>query len=44
MQVEEIEIDDSEFESTYRYKGKWIVLIVILSVTVFVGLVLTKKK
>lgn len=44
MKVHEIEIDNSEFESTYTYKGKWIVVIVILSVVLFVGLLLTKKK
>ena len=44
MKVHEIEIDDSEFESTYTYKGKWIVIIIILSVTLFAGLLLTKKK
>ena len=44
MKVDEIEIDNSEFESTYTYKGKWIVLMVILSITLFVGLLLTKKK
>lgn len=44
MKVHEIEIDNSEFESTYTYKGKWIVIIIILSVTLFIGLLLTKKK
>lgn len=44
MKVHETEIDNSEFESTYTYKGKWIVVIVILSVVLFVGLLLTKKK
>ena len=44
IKVHEIEIDNSEFESTYTYKGKWIVIIIILSVTLFIGLLLTKKK
>lgn len=44
MKIDEIEIDDSKFESTYTYKGKWIVAIIILSVTLFVGLLLSKKK
>lgn len=42
--IEEIEIDEEEFESTFKYKGKWVTLIVILSVVLFVGLILTKKK
>ena len=44
IKVEEIEIDDEAFESTYSYKGKWIVLIIIMSIMLFVGLILTKKK
>ena len=43
MTIQEIEIDNSEFESTYTYKEKWIVVIIILSVVLFVGLLLTKK-
>jgi len=42
--IEEIEIDKEEFESTFKYKGKWITLIVVISVVLFVGLILTKKK
>lgn len=42
--IEEVEVDEGEFESTYKYKGKWITLIVILSVVLLVGLLLTKKK
>lgn len=42
--VEKIEIDEEEFESTYKYKGKWITMIVVLSGVLFVGLLLTKKK
>lgn len=42
--IEEIEIDEEEFESTYKYKGKWIITIIILVVVLFVGLLLTKKK
>lgn len=40
----EAEIDETEFESTYKYKGKWITLTVILTVGLFIGLFLNKKK
>ena len=42
--IEDIEVDNEVFESTYKYKGKWITLIVIMSVVLFVGLALSKKK
>lgn len=42
--VEDIEIDKEEFAPTYKYKGKWVIIIIILSVVLFIGLVLTKKK
>lgn len=42
--IEEIEIDEEQFESTYKYKGKWIITIIILVIVLFVGLLLTKKK
>lgn len=41
---EDIDIDKEEFKSTYKYKGKWITMIVILSIVLFIGLLLTKKK
>lgn len=41
---EEIEVDDEEFESSYKYKGKWITMIIIMSVLLLIGLFLTKKK
>jgi len=44
IKVEEIEVDDEVFESTYQYKGKWIVLIIIMTIILLVGLILTKKK
>lgn len=44
MEIEEIEVDDEEFESTYKYKGKWVVLIIIMSIVLCFGLILTKKK
>lgn len=31
-------------ENSYEYKGKWIVLIVIMSIALVIGLILTKKK
>lgn len=42
--VEELEIDDEKFESSYKYKGKWITLIVIMSIVLVIGLTLIKKK
>ena len=42
--IENIEIDKEKFESAYKYKGKWITIIVILSVVLLIGLTLTKKK
>ena len=41
---EDIDIDKEEFKSTYKYKGKWITMIVILSIVLFIGLLLIKKK
>ena len=41
---EEIEIDEEEFNPSYKYKGKWLTLIVVMSVVLVAGLVLTKKK
>jgi len=40
----DIEIDEKEFKSSYNYKGKWIVLIIVTSLVLVVGLFLTKKK
>lgn len=44
IEIEEVEIDEEEFESTYNYKGKWIIIIVVMSITLFVGLFMIKKK
>lgn len=41
---EEIEVDNEEFESSYKYKGKWITMIIIMSVVLLIGLFLIKKK
>ena len=41
--IEEIEIDEEEFETTYKYKGKWVTLIVILVVVLLAGLILNKN-
>ena len=38
-----IEIDDSEFESTYTYKGKWITTIIILTHLIWVSFLLLKN-
>lgn len=42
--VEKTEIDKDKSENSYKYKGKWIGLIVIMSVALLIGLILTKKK
>lgn len=44
IKIEDIEVDKSEFESTYKYKGKWITLIISFSVALFIGLLLGRKK
>lgn len=44
LEVNKVEIDEDEFKSTYKYKGKWITLIVLLSVVLVVGVILNKKK
>ena len=44
MEIEEVEIDEEVFESTYNYKGKWIFIIIIMSLVLFVGLFMIKKK
>lgn len=40
----DIDIDKEEFIPTFKYKGKWITIIVILSISLFIGLLLIKKK
>lgn len=40
---EQIELDESEFKSTYKYKGKWTVLIIIFGFILFSGLYLISK-
>lgn len=42
--IEEIEIDEENFKNSYKYKGKWITLIIIMSILLLIGLFLTKKK
>lgn len=39
-----VEIDKEEFTPTFKYKGKWTTMIIIFSIVLFVGLILTKKK
>lgn len=39
----EVEIDESKFEPTHSYKGKWTVLVVLLSITLLAGLFFYKK-
>lgn len=43
-ETKDIEVDEKEFKSSYQYKGKWITIIVVMSVALLVGLFLTKKK
>ena len=40
---EKTEIDNSEFKPTYNYKGKWIVVIIVLTVGLLIGLIFIKK-
>lgn len=42
--TEATKIDEEEFVSSNGYKGKWIIMIVILSVTLVIGLLFIKKK
>lgn len=45
--VEKVETNKENKEkkgNSYEYKGKWIVLIVIMSIALVIGLILTKKK
>lgn len=44
MEIEEVEIDEEVFESTYNYKGKWIFIIIIMFLALFVGIFMIKKK
>lgn len=42
--LEKIKIDDKKFVSSFNYKDKWIVMIVIFSVILIVGLLFVRKK
>lgn len=42
--IKNIEIDEEEFESNYKYKGKWVILISIFLIVLFIGLFLNTKK
>lgn len=42
--AKKVEIDEEKFTPTYKYKGKWTTMIIIFSIVLFVGLILTKKK
>lgn len=44
IKSEEVKIDKEESNTEYKYKGKWVVMIIILSVVLFIGIVLMKKK
>lgn len=43
IKSEEVKIDKEESNTEYKYKGKWVVMIIILSVVLFIGIVLMKK-
>lgn len=40
----DVKIDNKEFESNNSYKGKWITVIIIMSIVLFAGVLLNKKK
>ena len=42
--AEEIEIDNEKFVSSNSHKGKWITIIIVLTITLVVGLIFIKKK
>lgn len=42
--IENVEVDNSNFKENNSYKGKWIVMIIILSIGLVFGLILQKKK
>lgn len=44
IKSEEVKIDKEESNTEYKYKSKWVVMIIILSVVLFIGIVLMKKK
>lgn len=42
--ISDVEIDDSNFKEKNTYKGKWIILVIIFSIILLFGLILTRKK
>ena len=42
--ISDVEIDDSDFKEKNTYKGKWIILVIIFSIILLFGLMLTRKK
>lgn len=42
--IEDVEIDNTNFKENNSYKSSWIVMIVILSIGLIVGLIVVKKK
>lgn len=44
VKSEEVKIDKEESNTEYKYKSKWVVMIIILSIVLFIGIVLMKKK
>lgn len=42
--ISDVEIDDSDFKEKNTYKGKWIILVIIFSIILLFGLILTRKK
>ena len=42
--ISDVEIDNSDFKEKNTYKGKWIILVIIFSIILLFGLILTRKK
>lgn len=42
--ISDVEIDNTNYKEKNTYKGKWIVLVIIFSIILLFGLILTRKK
>lgn len=43
-EVEKVKIDDSKFQNKNNYTGKWVLVIIVLSIMFVIGLILGKKQ
>ncbi|MDD6093522.1 MAG: hypothetical protein PUB90_02890 [bacterium] len=43
-EVEKVKIDDSKFQNKNNYTGKWVLVIIVLSIMFVIGLILRKKQ